>query len=87
MKDKIKKDANAAKNNKRLILTMGILISVVGVIYLISIIVGGSFRDFCENALIWVLMALAWPLRHIYESKRLKPCIKHWHHLISLFGT
>ena len=70
MKDKIKKDANAAKNNKRLILTMGILISVVGVIYLISIIVGGSFRDFCENALIWVLMGIGVAFAGTYMSQK-----------------
>lgn len=58
MKEKIEKDINAAKDNKRLILITGIIIAVVAVVYFISIFTGGAFRDFCENAIIWVLVGI-----------------------------
>lgn len=58
MKEKIVKDVNVAKGNKRLILTTGILVLVVAVVYLISIFVGGVFRDFCESAVRWVLLGI-----------------------------
>lgn len=58
MKEKMEKDVNAAKNNKRLLLTAGIIIALVAAIYLISVLVGGEFRDFCESAVIWVLIGI-----------------------------
>lgn len=58
MKEKMEKDVNAAKNNKRLILTAGIIIALVAAIYLISVLVGGALRDFCESAVIWVLIGI-----------------------------
>ncbi len=58
MKEKMEKDVNAAKNNKRLLLTAGIIIALVVAIYLISVLVGGEFRDFCESAVIWVLIGI-----------------------------
>lgn len=58
MKEKMEKDANIAEGNKRLILTIAILMLMTGVIYIISIIIGGAFRDFCEAAVVWVLMGI-----------------------------
>ncbi len=58
MKEKMEKDVNAAKNNKRLILTAGIIIALVAAIYFISVLAGGEFRDFCESAVIWVLVGI-----------------------------
>jgi transcriptional regulator with XRE-family HTH domain len=58
MKEKMEKDVNAAKNNKRLILTAGIVIALVAAIYFISVLAGGEFRDFCESAVIWVLVGI-----------------------------
>lgn len=58
MKEKMEKDVNAVKNNKRLLLTAGIIIALVAAIYLISVLVGGEFRDFCESAVIWVLIGI-----------------------------
>ena len=58
MTEKVKKDARDAESNKRLILTVAVLVIVVLLMYAISIVVGGGFRDFCEAALPWVLMAI-----------------------------
>ncbi len=58
MKEKLEKDVNVAEGNKRLILTVAMLMLMTGVIYIISIIIGGAFRDFCEAAVIWVLMGI-----------------------------
>ena len=58
MTEKVKKDAKDAESNKRLILTVAVLIIAVLLVYAISIVIGGGFRDFCEAALLWVLMAI-----------------------------
>ena len=58
MTEKVKKDAKDAESNKRLILTVAILVIAVLLVYAISIMIGGGFRDFCEAALLWVLMAI-----------------------------
>ena len=58
MTEKVKKDAKDAESNKRLILTVAVLVIVVLLVYAISIMIGGGFRDFCEAALPWVLMAI-----------------------------
>ena len=58
MTEKVKKDAKDAESNKRLILTVAVLVIVVLLVYAISIMIGGGFRDFCEAALLWVLMAI-----------------------------
>ena len=58
MKEKMEKDVTTAKRNERVILIGGILVFIVGVIYLISTFVGGDFYDFCNAAVIWVLLGL-----------------------------
>ncbi len=58
MQKKIEKDANIAKTNKRVILVTAIITMVALAIYLVSIFVGGSFNDFCENAIKWVLVVI-----------------------------
>ena len=39
-------------------ITSGLLILLALVTYIISIFVGGSFNDFCENAIKWVLAGI-----------------------------
>ncbi len=58
MTEKVKKDAKEAKNNKRLIGITAILVIAVLLVYGVSIIVGGGFKDFCEGAIWWVLIAI-----------------------------
>lgn len=58
MQKKIEKDANVAKNNKRVILVTAIITLAALAIYLVSIFVGGQFYDFCENAIKWVLAGI-----------------------------
>jgi transcriptional regulator with XRE-family HTH domain len=70
MKEKMEKDVNVARGNKRLILTTGILVIVVAVVYSISIYVGGVFRDFCESAVTWVLMGIGVACTTAYISQK-----------------
>ncbi len=58
MTKKVKKDAGDSRNNKRLIRTTAILVTAVLLVYLISVFIGGSFMDFCQAALAWVLMGI-----------------------------
>jgi len=58
MQKKIEKDANIARTNKRVILVTAIITMAVLAIYLVSVLVGGSFNDFCENAIKWVLVGI-----------------------------
>ena len=58
MTEKVKKDSKNAQNNARLIGITAIFVTIVLVIYGISVIVGGGFRDFCENAVLWVLAGI-----------------------------
>lgn len=58
MKEKMEKDISIAKRNRQVILTTGILIFSVAVIYLISMSIGGAFYDFCKAALSWVLIGI-----------------------------
>ena len=61
MKEKMEKDANIAKANKRVILTTAIITLVVGIIYSISIFVGGAFYEFCASAIQWVMLGIGTP--------------------------
>lgn len=70
MKEKMEKDVNGAKCNKRLILITAILVSVVSITYLISIFVGGVFYDFCKNAVMWVLMGIGVACYTTYMSQK-----------------
>ncbi len=58
MTEKVKKDANDLKSNKRLILITAIFCIVVMAAYIASIIVGGEFKDFCQAATPWLLMGI-----------------------------
>ena len=58
MTEKVKKDVKDANNNKRLIRITGILVIAVLLVYAVSRMVGGAFKDFCEGAIRWVLMAI-----------------------------
>ena len=70
MAEKVKKDAKDANNNKRLIRTTGILVIAVLLVYAISTIVGGAFKDFCEAAILWVLMGIGVAASMTYLSQR-----------------
>ena len=58
MTEKVKKDAKDADNNKRLIRITGILVIAVLLVYAVSTVTGGAFRDYCEAALLWVLIGI-----------------------------
>ena len=58
MTEKVKKDAENAKNNTRLIGVTAVIVTIVLVIYGVSVIVGGGFRDFCDGAILWVLIGI-----------------------------
>lgn len=70
MKEKMEKDVNAAKGNKRLILTTGIIVFVVAAVYLISIFAGGVFHDFCESAVRWVLLGIGVACAAAYMNQK-----------------
>ena len=69
MTEKVKKDAKEAKNNKRLIGITAILVIAVLLVYGVSIIVGGGFKDFCEGAIWWVLIAIGLAASMTYLSE------------------
>jgi transcriptional regulator with XRE-family HTH domain len=58
MTEKVKKDAKDANNNKRLIRGTAILVIAALLVYAVSTVVGGAFKDFCESAISWVLIAI-----------------------------
>ena len=58
MTEKVKKDAKDANNNKRLIRGTAILVIAILLVYAVSTVVGGAFKDFCESAIWWVLIAI-----------------------------
>ncbi len=70
MTEKVKKDARDSRNNKRLIQTTAILTTVVLLVYLISTVIGGGFRDFCRAALPWVLMAIGLASWAVYADQK-----------------
>ena len=77
MQEKIKKDVNIAETNKKVILVTTIITLISLAIYLVSIFVGGSFNDFCENAIRWVLSGIAIAfvatyLRNVNSNNKLK---------------
>ena len=69
MTEKVKKDAKDANNNKRLIRVTGILVITVLLVYAVSTIVGGAFKDFCEAALLWVLIGIGVAASMTYFSQ------------------
>ena len=69
MTEKVKKDAKDANNNKRLIRVTGILVITVLLVYAVSTIVGGAFKDFGEAALLWVLIGIGVAASMTYFSQ------------------
>ena len=69
MTEKVKKDAKDANNNKRLIKATVILVIAVVLVYAVSIIVGGGFKDFCQGAVWWVLIAIGVAAFAAYSSQ------------------
>ena len=70
MREKMKKDATIFKTNKRLIMTTGMIVLAVVVIYLVSFFIGGAFKEFCDAALIWVLMGIGIACATVYLSQK-----------------
>lgn len=58
MQTKIEKDATIAQTNKKVIFVTTIFTLISLAIYFVSIFAGGSFHDFCENAIRWVLVGI-----------------------------
>ncbi len=69
MTEKVKKDAKDANNNKGLIRATAILVIAVLLVYAVSVLVGGGFRDFCQGAVIWVLTAIGLAASAAYFSQ------------------
>ena len=69
MTEKVKKDAKDANNNKRLIKGTAILVIAVLLVYAVGTIVGGAFKDFCEAALLWVLIGIGVAASMTYFSQ------------------
>ena len=69
MTEKLKKDAKDADNNKRLIGVTAVLVIAVLLVYAVSMIVGGGFKDFCEGAIWWVLIAIGVAAFATYSSQ------------------
>ena len=69
MTEKVRKDAKDADNNKRLIRVTAILVIAVLLVYAISTVVGGAFKDFCEAAIRWVLIAIGLAAAMTYYSQ------------------
>lgn len=71
MKEKLEKDVEIQKGNRKMIFTVSIIVLVVAIIYLASVIIGGAFRDFCDNAIFWVFggIGLACALTYIGQKE------------------
>ena len=70
MKEKMEKDVKTTKENKRLMLTTAILVLIVAIVYFVGIIVGGAFREFCQAAILWVLMGIGIACYGTYVSQK-----------------
>ena len=70
MKEKVEKDANVFRKNKRLVLTTGITGLIVAIAYFLSIAVGGDFHDFCKAATPWVLMGIGVASSVVYYNQK-----------------
>jgi hypothetical protein len=70
MKEKLEKDSNVAKGNKRLILTTAIIFIVVAIIYSSSIFAGGAFYDFCASAIQWVVLGIGVAFAMAYMNQK-----------------
>ena len=70
MTEKVKKDAKNAANNKRLIFITSVVVIAVLLVYAVSMIVGGSFREFCDAAVLWVLIGIGLAAAMTYISQK-----------------
>lgn len=70
MTEKVKKDARDARNNKRLLVTTALLAGAALLVYMISLFAGGVFKDFCEAAIPWVLIAIGLAAGITYISQQ-----------------
>ena len=70
MRKKVEKDANAYRENRRLLLITGILVVLVAAIRLISISIGGVFHDFLEAATPWILGGIGLACACAYLSEK-----------------
>ena len=68
--EKIEKDSNTLKSNKRLILVTSILVFIVVSVRLISTNIGGAFCEFVDAAIPWVLMAIGIACASAYMSDK-----------------
>ena len=69
---KIEKDVNVAQTNKMVILVTTVITLVSLAIYFVSVFTGGSFNDFCENAIRWVLSGIGIALAVAFLSNMSK---------------
>lgn len=72
MKEKVEKDLEVNKINKRLMLTTGAIGLIVAFVYFLSFSIGGDFHDFCEAALVWVIMGIGIAFCTAYYSNKEK---------------
>ena len=70
MTEKIEKDVKVAKGNKRLIVTMALILLVVGIVYSVSTFVGGAFYEFCASAIQWVILGIGVAFAVTYMSQK-----------------
>ena len=70
MTEKIEKDVKVAKGNKRLIVTMALILLVVGIVYSVSTFVGGAFYEFCASAIQWVTFGIGVAFAVTYMSQK-----------------
>lgn len=69
MKEKFKKDAKDAGSNKRLVTVTAVTVAIVLLTYAVGRIMGGGFRDFCEAAVLWVLIGIGVAAAMTYFSQ------------------
>jgi transcriptional regulator with XRE-family HTH domain len=70
MVEKVKKDSEDLKADRRALILIGILAAIAVIIYFVSLAVGGHFREFCEGALVYVIMGLTFlALIFVYQQK------------------
>lgn len=69
MKEKAKKDAKNLNDNKRLLLITAVLALIVMVTYIVSLLVGGNFKDFCQAALPWLITGIGVAALASYQAQ------------------
>jgi hypothetical protein len=63
MTERKKRNSKNANTGRQLTGITAVIATIVFAVYGASVFVGGAFHDFCENAIIWVIMgigAAAW---------------------------